>query len=206
MATTQQSSSIPRDDIRGMKLVLGYGVVSAFLVVAIVFSVAKGRDEQAPTPIAGFYTSNSSCLGEKFKAVQSGQFVDVSEGATGKLRVRDGQLSGDVDCITGDSAPVALAVGGAGDKTTLSGTVAGDPVNATFAEALPEPGASTKKPKKRSGEETFGRLMLAIAAVILAARLVGTLIARFHQPRVMGEVLAGILLGPTLLGAVWPEA
>ena len=48
--------------------------------------------------------------------------------------------------------------------------------------------------------------MLAIAAVILAARLVGSLIARFHQPRVMGEVLAGILLGPTLLGAVWPEA
>ena len=48
--------------------------------------------------------------------------------------------------------------------------------------------------------------MLAIAAVILAARLVGALIARLSQPRVMGEVLAGILLGPTLLGAVWPEA
>src|SRR5262249_45136834 len=59
---------------------------------------------------------------------------------------------------------------------------------------------------KRSGEETFGRLMLAIAAVILAARLIGTVTARLSQPRVMGEVLAGILLGPTLLGAVWPEA
>ena len=47
--------------------------------------------------------------------------------------------------------------------------------------------------------------MLAIAAVILAARLVGSLIARFHQPRVMGEVLAGILLGPTLLGAAGPR-
>ena len=79
-------------------------------------------------------------------------------------------------------------------------------MTATFAEELPEPGTSAKPAKKRSGEETFGRLMLAIAAVILAARLVGALIARFHQPRVMGEVLAGILLGPTLLGAVWPEA
>ena len=48
--------------------------------------------------------------------------------------------------------------------------------------------------------------MLAIAAVILAARLVGTVVARFGQPRVMGEVLAGILLGPTLLGALWPDA
>ena len=42
--------------------------------------------------------------------------------------------------------------------------------------------------------------------MLLAARLVGTLISRLSQPRVMGEVLAGILLGPTLLGAVWPEA
>ena len=77
---------------------------------------------------------------------------------------------------------------------------------ATFAEELPEPGTSAEPAEKRSGEETFGRLMLAIAAVILAARLVGALIARFSQPRVMGEVLAGILLGPTLLGAAWPEA
>ena len=79
-------------------------------------------------------------------------------------------------------------------------------MTAEFAEELPEPGASAKPAEKRSGEETFGRLMLAIAAVILAARLVGSLIARLSQPRVMGEVLAGILLGPTLLGVVWPEA
>jgi Kef-type K+ transport system membrane component KefB len=43
--------------------------------------------------------------------------------------------------------------------------------------------------------------MLAIAAVLLAARLVGAATNRLSQPRVMGEVLAGILLGPTLLGA-----
>ena len=79
-------------------------------------------------------------------------------------------------------------------------------MTADFVEELPEPGTSAKPAEKRSGEETFGRLMLAIAAVILAARLVGSLIARLSQPRVMGEVLAGILLGPTLLGAVWPEA
>src|SRR5206468_5485508 len=50
------------------------------------------------------------------------------------------------------------------------------------------------------------RLMLAIAGVLLAARLVGTITSRLGQPRVMGEVLAGILLGPTLLGVVWPAA
>ena len=47
--------------------------------------------------------------------------------------------------------------------------------------------------------------MLAIAAVILAARLLGAALSRLGQPQVMGEVLAGILLGPTLVGAIAPE-
>ena len=206
VASMDSSARMPGKDIRGTKLIIGYVIIVAFLVISIALSIAKGRDEHAQPAIGGFYTSDSACLGKEFKLVQSGQFVDLSGGGTGKLRLKDDQLTGDVDCATGDSAPVAFAVSGAGEKAKLSGTVAGDPVNTTFAEPLPEPGASAKKPKKRSGEETFGRLMLAIAAVILAARLVGTLIARFHQPRVMGEVLAGILLGPTLLGAAWPEA
>ena len=33
----------------------------------------------------------------------------------------------------------------------------------------------------------------------------GLLLGRLGQPQVMGEVLAGILLGPTLLGAIAPE-
>ena len=41
---------------------------------------------------------------------------------------------------------------------------------------------------------------------MLVARLVGMLAVRIGQPRVMGEVLAGIALGPTLFGAIAPEA
>src|SRR5919197_6758 len=58
---------------------------------------------------------------------------------------------------------------------------------------------------KRSPEDTFGRLMLAIAAVILAARVVRVVVGKVGEPPVMGEVLAGILLGPTLLGSVAPS-
>jgi Kef-type K+ transport system membrane component KefB/nucleotide-binding universal stress UspA family protein len=57
-----------------------------------------------------------------------------------------------------------------------------------------------------SSEEVFARLMLSIAGVIIAARVVGIVVARLGQPRVMGEVLAGILLGPTLFGALSPAA
>lgn len=66
--------------------------------------------------------------------------------------------------------------------------------------------AAAAESETLSGEELFARLMLAMAVVILFARLVGALVARIGQPRVMGEVLAGILLGPTLLGAVATDA
>lgn len=48
-------------------------------------------------------------------------------------------------------------------------------------------------------------VLLAIAVIILTARLLGALFARLKQPPVIGEVLAGILLGPSLLGRVAPS-
>jgi Kef-type K+ transport system membrane component KefB len=52
----------------------------------------------------------------------------------------------------------------------------------------------------------LGLLILQIAAVVAAARLVGLGFRRIGQPQVMGEMVAGILLGPSLLGWVAPAA
>ena len=52
--------------------------------------------------------------------------------------------------------------------------------------------------------ELLFHVLLALAAVVVAGRAVGLLVARVRQPPVIGEVLAGILLGPSLLGAVSP--
>jgi Kef-type K+ transport system membrane component KefB len=49
-------------------------------------------------------------------------------------------------------------------------------------------------------------VLLALSVVIITARALGALFARLRQPAVIGEVLAGILLGPSLLGRVAPEA
>lgn len=49
------------------------------------------------------------------------------------------------------------------------------------------------------------QVLLALAAVIIVGRLLGSLLARLQQPPVMGEVLAGILLGPSLLGWISRE-
>jgi Kef-type K+ transport system membrane component KefB len=51
----------------------------------------------------------------------------------------------------------------------------------------------------------LGQLLLAILLLMLGANLLGQLFSRLRQPKVVGEILAGILLGPTLLGTVAPD-
>jgi len=48
-------------------------------------------------------------------------------------------------------------------------------------------------------------LVLQIAVVLTVCRLVGELFRKLHQPRVVGEMFAGIMLGPSLLGWVAPH-
>jgi len=49
-------------------------------------------------------------------------------------------------------------------------------------------------------------VLLALAVVVVAGRLFGKLLGLIGQPPVIGEVLSGILLGPSLLGRVAPAA
>ncbi|QNP69702.1 cation:proton antiporter [Streptomyces roseirectus] len=45
---------------------------------------------------------------------------------------------------------------------------------------------------------TLGRLLLALTVIVTVARLLGALAGRLQQPPVIGEIIGGILLGPTL--------
>jgi Kef-type K+ transport system membrane component KefB len=42
--------------------------------------------------------------------------------------------------------------------------------------------------------------------ILAACRSVGLLAQRFGQPQVVGEMIAGVLLGPSFFGLLWPEA
>lgn len=55
-------------------------------------------------------------------------------------------------------------------------------------------------------EQPLPRFMLQLLVVLTAAKLAGLAMRRVGQPAVIGEMLAGILLGPSLLGWVWPQA
>ena len=48
-------------------------------------------------------------------------------------------------------------------------------------------------------------LFLTLAAMLVAAKLLGELAARFGQPAVLGELIAGVLLGGSVLGVVPTE-
>jgi Kef-type K+ transport system membrane component KefB len=48
-------------------------------------------------------------------------------------------------------------------------------------------------------------VLLALMVVIVVARGLGALFQHLHQPAVVGEILAGILLGPSLLGQLLPQ-
>ncbi|HET9704882.1 MAG TPA: cation:proton antiporter [Vicinamibacterales bacterium] len=48
------------------------------------------------------------------------------------------------------------------------------------------------------------KVLLALTVIVITARLTGALFARLNQPAVIGEVVGGILLGPSLLGRVAP--
>jgi len=52
--------------------------------------------------------------------------------------------------------------------------------------------------------QELGSVILALLLLMLSANLLGQLFTRLRQPKVVGEILAGILLGPTVLQKVAP--
>lgn len=52
---------------------------------------------------------------------------------------------------------------------------------------------------------SIGLLLLQIISIIIVARIFGWIFKKIGQPMVIGEILAGIVLGPSLLGLYFPE-
>ncbi len=281
------------------RLVAYFAVLAVVAAALAAFVVSAGSDKHAERSIAGGYdlVRPNPCLGasgQKFDVIQSGRYVSIENngtGPSGKLEVRDGHLTGTVDCTRGGKGEIDARV----TDGTLAGTVGGAPVAAVQKREPPAPGVPRPRPpknvhgdyalsprstclggtlslegsgpytakakdreagrlaykdgkltgvvtcarggreqvsgeaagpqitltlapiaapavaekvtatKQREFESTLGAFFIAVAVVMLAARLMGVLFQRIGQPRVMGEVTAGILLGPTLLGKISPD-
>lgn len=65
--------------------------------------------------------------------------------------------------------------------------------------------AASAEGGKSAGPSEF-LLVAQIVLLIAVGRGLGEMMQRIGQPSVIGELLAGILLGPSLFGWIWPEA
>ncbi|MBV8241436.1 MAG: cation:proton antiporter [Hyphomicrobiales bacterium] len=74
---------------------------------------------------------------------------------------------------------------------------------ALAALALSAQGAFAAEGAKTGASEVV--FLVQLVALMLVGRLLGELMNRIGQPSVMGMLLGGIVLGPSVLGVVWPD-
>jgi Kef-type K+ transport system membrane component KefB len=172
---------------------------------------------RVPGSIEGLYklSPRSTCFGGAFELEKSGSGYALSarEQELGNVGYNDdtAAVTGDVECTRGGTVRLK---GTAVDRNInnvqlipLDEAKPGQPGSEilTTPSGLPPGGERFTAAKQR---ESFGHLLaaffIAVALVMLIARLFGLLAVKLKQPRVMGEVVAGICLGPTVFGALVP--
>lgn len=77
-------------------------------------------------------------------------------------------------------------------------------VSGVQATSALDPSLSLLASLRENFQDPLARLFLQLILVVFAARVCGALARKFGQPAVIGEMVAGILLGPSLLGWLSP--
>jgi Kef-type K+ transport system membrane component KefB len=76
-----------------------------------------------------------------------------------------------------------------------------------FGKNLPGGGGVASTTTAAAGAGFDLAILLKQTVVVIAiARIFGMIVHRFGQPQVIGEMIAGVVLGPSLLGWSWPAA
>ena len=158
-----------------------------------------------PARIAGPYAlvPSSDCLGASMMLAGSASRLKLITGhkLRGTVAYRDGALAGTIVCDHGGTRALhGIAAGRAIDVMLTAG---GGGAGAAAGAAGPS-AEHLQATKVRSADDTVVAFFAAAVLVMLLARLCGSVMPKIGQPRVMGEVLAGIMLGPTVFGAIDP--
>ena len=164
---------------------------------------AAGTRVRVPSAIDGDYKlkPRSDCLGAVFTLSADGD-VELPRvpRSPGTLAYANGKISGRLTCKDGAVDVTGTAI----DRSLMLAFAPSPPATVKAGQSPPKPERFVAE-KQREFGHTVAALFLVIAIVMLAARLMGAAMLKIGQPRVMGEVIAGILLGPTLLGRVAPD-
>ena len=178
---------------------------------------------RTPKNIQGTYALSpaSTCFGSSFSIHGTGavaQLYSSSDKLLGPVTysTKTAGVFGDVKCVKGGAARLTAS---ANDlllqKVTVIPLNVATPVPSTTSQA--KPALTTPSGLSPAGEKftatkqrsDFNKLVasvfLAIAIVLIVCRIFGYVATKVGQPRVMGEVIAGLCLGPSLLGAISPN-
>ncbi|MGB0094064.1 MAG: cation:proton antiporter [Solirubrobacteraceae bacterium] len=177
---------------------------------------------RTPGAIGGSYalSPRSTCFGGSFKLAGGGSSYQVVAKGQNLGRVayssKTGALAGEVACTRGGHVQLRAT---ANDlqlqsvqlipldtaKPVAPSTAAGGKPVLTTPSGVPPSGEEFTATKQRADfNKLVAAFFLAVVVVLIVARLFGILAVKVGQPRVMGEVIAGIALGPSLLGAISP--
>jgi Kef-type K+ transport system membrane component KefB len=175
---------------------------------------------RTPSNIQGTYTLSpgSACFGSSFSIHGTGATATLYSSTSKNLGTlayssKTAGVFGDVKCIKGGTARLTAT---ANDILLQNVTViplqAATPVPSTVPSAKPvlstpsglgPAGEKFTATKQRSDfNHLVAAVFLALAIVLIVCRIFGYVATKLGQPRVMGEVIAGLALGPSLLGAI----
>src|SRR5579884_1685554 len=178
---------------------------------------------RTPKNIQGTYTLSpaSTCFGSSFSIHGTGagaQLYSSSDKLLGPVTYssKTAGVFGDVKCVKGGSARMTATANDLQlQKVTVIPLDVATPVPSKTPQA--KPALTTPTGLSPAGEKftatkqraDFNKLVaaifLAIALVLIVARGFGLIANKLGQPRVMGEVIAGLCLGPSPLGAISPN-
>jgi Kef-type K+ transport system membrane component KefB len=165
---------------------------SASKVTVVTAKKSRGKLSYHKGVLAGTVSCNHGPQRRRFSATAVGRTLDIMLLAT---------TASSATPAAGSGSPAAGG-GSPGAPGGSPGTAGGHEATATAA-----PVAASERlqaTEQRTSEGTVAAFFLAVIVVMIFARLCGSLMPRIGQARVMGEVLAGILLGPTAFGAIDP--
>jgi K+:H+ antiporter len=178
---------------------------------------------RTPSGIAGTYalSPRSTCFGSSVVLSGGGPSYALAAGGTKLGRVSyssaTGTVFGDVGCTRGGHVRLTAT---ANDlqlqnmqlipldiATPIPGSAAADgkPVLTTRSGLAPSGEKFTAVKQRADFNHLVAALFLAFVIVLIVARVFGIVAGKVGQPQVMGEVIAGIVLGPSLLGAISPN-
>ena len=175
---------------------------------------------RTPSNIQGTFALSpaSTCFGSSFSIHGTGAVATLYSSAGKNLGPlsysnKTGGVFGDVRCVKGGTARLTAT---ANDILLQNVTVipleVATPVASTVPTAKPvlttpsglgPAGEKFTATKQRSEfNNLVAAVFLALAVVLIVCRIFGYVATKVGQPRVMGEVIAGLVLGPSLLGAI----